>query len=361
MIERAEALGEHVEDPLVLYSILYGFFIAKFIPFDGDAACTLASQFLELAGQQKATALIMIGHRLLGTTLLCLGEVAAGLKHLDQASALYESAVHRSLATHFGHDVGAATLSLRCLALWLLGYPETALAEIDHAIKAARETAHAPTLMFALGMTSFTQICCRNYAPANAQIDECIALAEEKGAMHWKMQAMAHRGCVLALVGKSAEAIQTISSGIDEWRSIGATVFAPFWLSHLALADADLGKFDGAWRNLGETMTAIATSKEKWCEAEINRVAGEIALKSPEPDAATKAQAHFERALTVARQQQAKSWELRAAMSLARLWHEQGKPQQARDLLAPVYGWFTEGFDTLDLKEAKVLLGELVA
>ena len=107
-------------------------------------------------------------------------------------------------------------------------------------------------------------------------------------------------------------------------------------------------------------MTAIETTKERWFEAEVNRIAGEIALKSPEPDAA-KAQAYFERALAVARQQQAKSWELRAAMSMARLWRDQGKRDEARDLLAPVYGWFTEGFDTLDLKEAKALLDELAA
>ena len=124
------------------------------------------------------------------------------------------------------------------------------------------------------------------------------------------------------------------------------------------LACAELGKFDDAWRCISEAMTAAETTKEKWFEAEINRIAGEIALKSPEPDAA-KAEAYFERALAVARKQQAKSWELRAAMSMARLWRDQGKPQQARDLLAPVYGWFTEGFDTLDLKEAKALLEEL--
>jgi tetratricopeptide (TPR) repeat protein len=218
MIEQAEALGEHVEDSLLVYSVLYGFFIAKFIRFEGEAARALASQFLELARQQKATALIMIGHRLLGTTLLCLGEPAEGLKHLDQASALYEPAAHRSLFTHFGHDVGAATHSLRSLALWLLGYPETALAEIDYALKTARETSHAPTLMFTLGMTTFPQICCRNYARANSQISECIALVEEKGVVLWKMHAMADRGCVLALVGKSAEGIQTISSEIDDWR-----------------------------------------------------------------------------------------------------------------------------------------------
>jgi class 3 adenylate cyclase/predicted ATPase len=358
MIEHAEALGEHVEDPLVLYSILYGFFIAKFIPFEGEAACALASQFLELAEQQKATAHIMIGHRLLGTTLLCLGEPAQGLEHLNQASALYEPVAHRPLTTHFGHDVGVATLALRSLALWLLGYPETALAEINHAINAGRDTAHAPTLMFALGMTSFAQICCRNYVAANTQIDECIALAEEKGIALWKMQAMAHRGGVLALVGKSADAIQTIDASIDGWYSAGATVFAPFWLSHLALAYADLGKFDDAWRKIDEILTVIEASKEKWYEAEINRVAGETMLKSPAPDT-KKAEEYFDRALAVARKQQAKSWELRAAMSIARLWRDQGKVQQARELLAPVYDWFTEGFDTRDLKEAKALLAEL--
>jgi predicted ATPase len=358
MIERAEAMGEHVEDPLMLYSILYSFFMAKFIPFEGEAACALASQFLELAEQQKATAPIMIGHRLLGTTLFFLGKPVEGLRHIDQALALYDPVTHRSLTTHFGHDVCVASLSLRSWARWLLGYPETGSAEIDHAINVARGSAHAPTLMFALNMTCYTQACCRNYVRASAQIDECMALAEEKGIMHWRFAAMAHRGCMLALTGKPAEAVQTISSGIDGWRSIGAGVFAPFWFLHLALAYADLGKFDDAWRTLGETMTAIETSREKLCEAEINRVAGEIALRSPARDTAM-AQAYYERALRVARAQQAKSWELRAAISLALLWRDQGKPQQARELLAPVYKWFTEGFDTHDLKEAKALLDEL--
>ena len=134
----------------------------------------------------------------------------------------------------------------------------------------------------------------------------------------------------------------------------------PFYVSNLATAYAELGQFDDAWRCIGEAETAVETTKYTWYEAEVNRIAGEIALLSPDPDAA-KAEAYFERALTVARQQQAKSWELRAAMSLARLWRDQGKRDEARELLAPVYGWFTEGFDTRDLKEAKALLEELAA
>jgi predicted ATPase len=121
---------------------------------------------------------------------------------------------------------------------------------------------------------------------------------------------------------------------------------------------AELGQLDEAWRCIGEALSIIETAKERWFEAEVNRIAGEIALKSPEPDAA-KPEAYFDRALAVARQQQAKSWELRAAMSMARLWRDQGKREEARELLAPVYGWFTEGFDTLDLREAKALLDEL--
>ena len=120
----------------------------------------------------------------------------------------------------------------------------------------------------------------------------------------------------------------------------------------------EIGKFDDAWRCIRDAITAVETTKERWCEAEVHRVAGEIALKSTDTDAA-KAETYLERALAVARQQQAKSWELRASMSLARLWRDQGKVQQARELLAPVYNWFTEGFDTLDLKEAKALLEEL--
>ena len=191
--------------------------------------------------------------------------------------------------------------------------------------------------MFALTLTSLTRLLCGNYAAANAQLDEIIALANEKGALTWKAQGMVLQGCVFALTGKTSTAVHMIDSGITAWRATGATLYVPLYLSHLTRAYAELGQFDHASRCIGEALTAIETNKERWCEAEINRLAGEIALMSREPDAA-KAEGNFERALAVARVQQAKSWELRAAMSLARLWRDQGKPQQARELLAPVYG-----------------------
>ena len=167
-----------------------------------------------------------------------------------------------------------------------------------------------------------------------------------------------NRGCVLALTGKASDAVQTITSGITAFRSTGSTTDLSVYLLYLAQAHADLRQFDSATRCIGEAMNVVETTKERWYEAEVHRIAGEIALLSLEPDMA-KAEIYFERALAVAREQKARSWELRAAMSMARLWRDQGKVREARELLAPVFGWFTEGFDTRDLKEAKALLEEL--
>jgi predicted ATPase len=169
---------------------------------------------------------------------------------------------------------------------------------------------------------------------------------------------MLDQSWILSLTGKSSEAIQMFTSWIGAYRSTGATIYLPLQLSLLARANAELGQVDDAWRYMGEAMVAIETTNERWFEAEANRIAGQITLLSSEPNVA-KAQAYFERALQIARRQQAKSWELRAAMSMARLWGDQGKCEQARDLLTPIYDWFTEGFDTRDLKEAKTLLDAL--
>jgi predicted ATPase len=251
-------------------------------------------------------------------------------------------------------------LSLRSWDLWSLGYPDAALADANQALKDAREIGQATSVMFALGFPLGMLIRCGDYATATKHCDELIALADEKGALYWKVQGMLHRGSALTLTGRASDALDTIISGINAWRSTGATGFAPLWLSDLARTYAVLGQFDDARRCISEAMKAIETTKERAYEAEVDRIAGEIALQSPERDTA-KAEAYFERALAVARQQHAKSLELRAAMSMARLWRDQGKPRQARELLAPVYGWFTEGFDTRDLKEAKALLEELAA
>jgi predicted ATPase len=300
----------------------------------------------------------MIGHRLMGMSLLTTGDIADARAHFDSAMALYDPAEHRSLATRFGQDVGVAILSWRSLALWLLGYPDAALADAGQALKEAREIGQAPSLMYALVVTTFTLIHRGNSAAATAQLDEAAALAAEKGALLWKATGMTNRGCIWAVTGKAADAIQMITSGITAFRSTGSTLFTPWHLSNLAKAYAELGQFEDAWRCLDEAMMAVETTKETWCAADFHRMAGEIALLSSEPNA-EKAEAHFERALAIASEQQGKSFELRAATSMARLWRDQGKRKEACGLLGPVYSWFTEGFDTLDLKEAKSLLNQL--
>ena len=359
-VERAEEFGEPPEDPLLLFSVLYGFWVGNYVAFNGDVLSDLASQFLALAEKQGATVPLMIGHRLMGTSLMVRGDIAESQVHDDKALALYDPAEHRPLSTRFGQDVSVVILSYRSWTRWLLGYPEAALADTDHALKNAREMGQSSTLIYALSHGSFTHIFCGNYAAVNAQLDEAVTLANEKSALAWKAFGMMHQGSLLALTGQASNAAQIMTSGISEWRSTGSTLWIPWYLSNLARAYAELGQFDNASHCIGEAMTTVQTTKERWCEAEVDRIAGEIALMSPRPDA-SKAEAYFERALAVARQQQAKSWELRAAMSMARLWRSQDKPQQARELLAPVYGWFTEGFDTRDLKEAKALLEELAA
>ena len=355
LIEHAEALGEPPEDPLLLFSVLYTVWTSNYVASNGDAARDLSAQFLALAEKHDATGPLLIAHRIMGISLATTGHIARGRAHFDRAFALYDPAEHRALATRFSVDAAMSILSYRSWTIWVLGYPEAALADADNALKIARDISQASTLMYALVLTSYTLIHCGNYAAASVQTNELAELADEKGSPFWLAFGRMNRGCIWALTGKPSDGVQMLTNAINAHRSTGARHFLPWYLSILSCAYSELGQFDDAWRCIGEAMTAVETTKERWCEAEVHRMAGEITLLAPGPDA-TKAETYFGRALAVARQQQAKSWELRASMSLARLWRDQGKVQQARELLAPVYGWFTEGFDTRDLKEAKALL-----
>jgi predicted ATPase len=358
LIEKAEALGEPPEDPLLLLSVVYGFWAASYVAFNGRAMLDLAGQFLALAEKQGTSGARTVAHRLMGTSLLCTGSPAESRNHYDRALALYDPQEHRPLAIRFGQDPKVSILCFRALALWLLGYADAALQDAEDALRHARSINHAASLMFSLGILCLTRAFCGDHAAAKSQADELAALAEEKGALFWKALGLMDQGWLSGLAGEASGAVHMISSGMAAWRSTGATMFAPFYLSCLASLHAELGHFDDARRSSDEAATTVEATMERWCEAEIHRIAGEIALKSPESDAAM-AESCLQRALEVARAQRAKSWELRAAMDTARLWRDRGQRRKARDLLAPIYGWFTEGFDTLDLREAKALLKEL--
>ena len=360
LIEQAEALGEPPEDPLLLFSVLYGVWGVDRIAFNGDAMRELSAQFLALASKQRLSVPLMNGHRIVGVSLLLTGGISEGRASLDRAIMLYDPIEHPPLAARFAVDSAVSILCYRSIALWLLGYPEAALADTKRVVQHARGIGQAASLMFALHHSSLTQIQFGNYTAANADADELAMLAEEKDASLWKASGILWRGCLLTMTGKASDAIPAIITGLAKLQSTGSTMWRPLILTYLARAHAELGQCDDAWRFIREAMTMVKTTRERWCESEVDRVAGEILLKSPQPDLA-KAEGYLDRALTVARTQQARSLELRAAMSMARYWRDRSKPQRARELLAPAYDWFTEGFETLDLKEAKALLTSLAS
>jgi class 3 adenylate cyclase/predicted ATPase len=358
LIQQAEARGEPPEDPWLLFGALESLFLANISAFNGDLAREAAAQVLALAEKHGAKVPLMVGHAVMGSALVWTGNFAEGLLHHDQVIALYDPVEHRPLAGRYGMDPWLGTLIMRSLALWALGYPEAAFASAEQAVSVARETGLSGALMLTLSNIALIQLISGNYAIAKALSNELIVLAEEKGSTFWKTIGALRQASLLALCGKTSDAVSMFTSGISIYRSIGSRIYLPVYLTLLARASGELGQFDGAWSYIGEAMSAVETTKETWYEPNLHCIAGEIALMSPDRDEA-KANACFGRALEIARAQGAKSFELRAAMSMARLWRDQGKRDQAREILAPVYGWFTEGFDTLDLKEAKALLGEL--
>ena len=358
LIEQAEFQGEPPDEPLLLFSILYGFWVAHYVAFDGDVIRGLAAQFLALAEERQATLPLVTGHRLMGASYLHTGEITKARTHLDKAIELYQPAGHRRGAMLFGQDVRVAALFYRSLALWQLGYPDAAIRDAARSVVDARDAGQAANVMAALAITSLTHIHCGNYGLAKEQLDEVCALADEKGAIFWKVGAMLLLGCMSALNGKAADAVDRVEAGIQAWRSTGASLWMPMYLAHLISAYADLSRFDEAWRCFGEATSLMQETKERWCEAEIYRIAGRVAVHSPGSDVG-KPEAFFRHALDVAQAQQTKSYELRAATSLAGFWRDQGRCDEAHRLLAPIYCWYTEGFDTNDLRRAKTLLDTL--
>jgi predicted ATPase len=218
-------------------------------------------------------------------------------------------------AKFFAFNGPAALLSYRSNCLWQTGYPAQALADMKQAITEARDITHAATLMNVLAFAGLIYLFRGDFAETNAVTDELVSLAEEKNSSPYKAFGILEGGILLLLTGDAEAAIRIIRSVLTSLRLMGMTLYSPLGLSCLAGACAKLGEFDDAWRRIGEAMTAMDSIKETWFEAEVNRAAGEIALMSPTPDTA-KAEAYFERALAVALAQQAKSWELRAAMSM---------------------------------------------
>ena len=331
LLNKPRTSASDLEDPLLLYSVLYGFWVANYAGFNGDVMRDLAEQFQSIAKEKAATFPLMMGHRLMGTTLLFMGDPAQGRHHLDRALTLYDTAAHRALAPRFGQDVRVAAFSYRSWSDWILGYPDAAVADAERALADARDIDQAAELMHALALKGFNSIWRGNYGLAKEEGRELAALAEEKGSAFFRTSGTIIAGLVMAHTGEMENAVQNIKGALSVQRSIGTTGFLPVYLSYLARCSAELDRFEDAWRCIEDALTAADRSKERWWQAETNRIAGEIVLRSPESDE-EKAQAYFKKALLIAREQQTKSWELRAAGAADREYHWRHLTCGARDL-----------------------------
>src|SRR5262249_45673344 len=197
VVRSSERLGEPPEDPLLLFDVLYGFWYANLGAFNGDVVCDLAAQYLALAEKQRATIPLMVGHRVVGSSSLHAGDFVDSRAHYDQALSLYDADKHHSLATRFGQDIRVSILSFRSITLWILGYPEAALTDVDQVVKGARAIGHAASLIYALAVTSVSHLLVGNYASVNAQTDEAVAMAEEIGEVFWKEMGATVQGYVV--------------------------------------------------------------------------------------------------------------------------------------------------------------------
>jgi TolB-like protein/predicted ATPase len=357
MVEQAEARDEHPDDPLLYFSIMYGLWAVNYVCTNVDVMLALARQALARAEKLNAPVPLIIGNRLLGTSLFMLGEFETALSHFDRALPLYSPEQHRPLAARFGQDIGATVLAYRSWTSWLVGSPERARQDMEAMILLARSIGHTTTLMYVLGHAAVVQVYLGDMDSVEAHGRELLALGEEKGAPVWRAWGMIMLGWAMLPRRRFEDTLELVAGGLAVGRATGATNLMQLYLTPLILAYVGLGRFAEARDCLAQAFGLVEKTGERWAEADLHRLAGEVALACDGD--AKSAEACFHRALAIARRQNARAWELRAATSLAALWRDQGRCDQAHDLLAPVYGWFTEGLDTADLLRAKALLDTL--
>ena len=355
---RARQLCEHLEDPSQLFPVLRGLWNYAFARAEYQTAHVLGERLLILAQHVQDAPMLVAAHRALGTTLFSQGAVAAALPHFTEGLALYDAQQHRAAAFRHGEDSGVVCLIRAALVLWVLGYPDQALTQRHGAVTLAQQLAHPFSLGYALITAAKFHQLRREAHGTQACADAVVSLAQEQGFSYWLAYGSCYRGWALAQQGHAREGIAQFEQGFQAYRATGAEAAWSSLLALLAEAHGALGEPEAGLAVLTEALTLVGTTGERWYESALHRLQGALLLQQTSENA-TEAAHCFQQAIAIAQSQQAKSFELRAATSLARLWQQQGKRQEARDLLAPIYDWFTEGFDTLDLQEAKALLDEL--
>ena len=355
---RARELCQNMADTPELFPVVRGMW--RYYQTGGDlqAARGLAEQCFRLAQSTKDPSVLLAAHVVMGITFYHVGEVTRAHKHFEQGIAIYQPAQHRSLAFLYGEDQGVVCLARSAHILWMLGYPEQALQTGRKALVLARELSHPYSLVYALVFACRLQELRRNWPTVQEQAEDALRRATEHGFAMWVAAATIAKGLALAMQGREEEGLAQLQQGLAAMRATGAEVALPWFLALLAKVHASRGQTAEGLAALAEALELAKKYGIGWYLPEIHRLKGELLLEHAHSDA-NMAETCFREALEVARRQQAKMLELRAATSLARLWHHRGKPREAHDLLASVYDWFTEGFDTSDLKEAKGLLQEL--
>jgi predicted ATPase len=355
---RARQLCEHLEEPHQLFPALCGLWIYYLTCAELQTTYALSEQLLTLARHVQDAALLVVAHRVLGATLFQLGAVANAHTHFTQGIALYDPQQQCASAVRYGEDAGVICHSLDAWMLWFLGYPEQGKMRNDEAVTLAQQSAHPFSLSFILGFAAIFQQYRREVRTVQACAEAAINLATEQGFPHWMTHGAILRGWALVQQGQTQEGIEQIYLGLTTYRATGAEILRPYWLALLAEAYGIMRQLEEGLTALAEALTLAETTGERWYEPELYRLQGELLLQQ-NSDNQAEAETCFHYALDMARTQQAKSFELRSATNLARLWQQQGKRQDAYDLLALVYGWFAEEFDTADLIDAKALLDEL--
>ena len=351
---RARELCLEAGDRTQLLRVLWGQFTGDFAGGRERASLSFAEELLNLSERLDDAGGRQMGHASIGASLLHLGSFGKARVQFDRALAI--GTVHqREWAFRYGQSGPVTADSYLSLDLLLLGFPDQAGRHAEHSIAEARALLHPTSLCFAHSIASrfyYLRGDNKRLAEHSAMV---VALADEHGLGLWQALGRIYVGWSRDESGATDEAIDLVRAGIAEYRAVGAGLAMPLYLLSLAKILTRVGHYQEALQLIGEARAMIESGEEGWLAAEVHRLVGETALLPPQADARS-AQMHFERALAIARAQRARSWELRAATSLARLWLDQGKPRQARDLLAPVCSWFSGSFDYVDFREAKSLL-----
>jgi class 3 adenylate cyclase/predicted ATPase len=355
---QAHALCQQAGDTPQLCRVLRGLAGFHLHRRELQAARELAEQHLSLAQDLQDPTLRMAAHNQMGMPLYFLGELTAAQGHLAQAISLSTLQPDRSLTLRSGHDPMLLCRNFMAWILWQLGYPAQALTRNQEMRTYAQASSHTLSLAHSLFYAAVLHRYRREGAAAQEHAEAALAIRTAQGSAHNLGAATINRGWALAAQGQREEGLAQMQQGLATYRATGSRIALSEFLALLAEVYGQSGQTEVGLRTLAEALAQVEHTGERHYAAEVYRINGKLLLQQAVPDA-PQAEQCFQHALAVARRQQARSWELRAAMSLSRLWQQHGKRAEARELLAPIYGWFTEGFDTLDLQEARVLLEEL--